>query len=509
MSLKSHTGGSPAPANEYFYSWWNDADPNAADPGKMPIFIGTWAELPHGSPRTPAQIDAWDAATVVHGTTNTDAVPDTGYTIEMRFNLTPMGYDVTQAAGDVIEWNVSIYDCDYFWPLDGTKFSSNRTWWQSPWGNVGWYHEVRIYSRPDVTISSGPVPPIAPEYTIPNAAGFLPPTIDGVLTEPVWASAPSFDIKYGDDPLGGSYPGVARWRAGQYQPDVNGGQAFVVDPGDATVKYFFKEDTLYLGFDVRDQVVQYMTLQDRWDGFDVTINDRGAVNRDRVLEPRSLAFTVGPTGSEVLQGYLPYLRDTLGGARIRLQLKPGTTVDSIGAVPDVGYTAELAVDLTKLGYPHGLGDGLLFWGVTLYDGDSFALPTDSYGTRTWWYRERGGDVSSSWSFLDFGTGVVGVGDGDLPDPEVALLSNYPNPFRTATTLRFALPRTSRVTLDVFDLQGRNVDTRVLGVMQAGPRQFAYPGAGLGSGLFLYRLRLEDPETGVALSTLSGKMMRVK
>ena len=159
MCMKNHlSGGYPAPVNEYLYSWWNDQDPQAADPGKMPIFIGTWAELPHGSPRTPAQIDAWDAVTVVHGITNTDAVADTGYTVEMRFNLTPMGYDVTQPAGDIVEWNLSIYDCDYFWPLDGFKFSANRAWWQSPWGNVGWYHEVRIHARPDVTISSGPVP---------------------------------------------------------------------------------------------------------------------------------------------------------------------------------------------------------------------------------------------------------------------------------------------------------------------------------------------------------------
>jgi len=92
MGLKDHSQGQfPAPVAEYFYSWWNDQDPNASDPGKMPIFIGAWANLPHGSPRSPEQIANWDAATVVHGTTNTDAVDDTSYVIEMRFNLTQIG----------------------------------------------------------------------------------------------------------------------------------------------------------------------------------------------------------------------------------------------------------------------------------------------------------------------------------------------------------------------------------------------------------------------------------
>ena len=43
---------------------------------------------------------------------------DTGYTVEMRFDLTVMGYDVTQPGGDVVEWNISVYDTDWFWPIN-------------------------------------------------------------------------------------------------------------------------------------------------------------------------------------------------------------------------------------------------------------------------------------------------------------------------------------------------------------------------------------------------------
>ncbi len=57
-------------------------------------------------------------------------------------------------------------------------------------------------------------------------------------------------------------------------------------------------------------------------------------------------------------------------------LKPGTTVDTTGLSPDQGYTAELAFDLTKLGYPAGSGRRALFLGSELLDGDSFTPFTD-------------------------------------------------------------------------------------------------------------------------------------
>jgi len=32
--------------------------------------------------------------------------------VEFKFNLTARGYDVTRAGGDIVEFNVSIYDAD-------------------------------------------------------------------------------------------------------------------------------------------------------------------------------------------------------------------------------------------------------------------------------------------------------------------------------------------------------------------------------------------------------------
>lgn len=509
MAVKDHLSTSaPKPVSEYFYSWWYPESTDPQPPGQSPGFVGRWAEWPPGTPRTPEQIAAWDAVTVVHGLSNSDATLDTGYTVEMRFDLTVMGYDVTQPEGDVVEWNISIYDCDWLWPLDVSKLSYNRVWWQSPWGNTAWYHQVNIFARPDVTVNStAPLPDIRPELYLPDGAGFAAPTIDGNLNEAVWNNlAYTFDIRYGDDALRQTYPGMGPYRSGQFQPDVNGGQAAILDPADATVKLFFRGDLLYLGFDVRDQVVQYHPNFDRWDGFLITLNERATRGPDNNLMGRRLSFQVSQAGTALAQDYLSTL-ELAGDAGVSLQLKPNTSVDTLGMQADEGYTAEMWVDLTAMGYPSGLGDGLLFLGVNHLDGDSFLPITDSYGTRTWWFRQYEGECCPVWSLM---TSSPPTDNRTLP-PEIdtsfllgSLASPGPRP-----TIRYALARSSHVTLEVFDVSGRLVERRRLGVRGVGLGETSFGGRSIASGVYLYRLKLSDPTTGDWRKTLTGRLVIVR
>lgn len=518
MSLKDHTSlGHPAPPAEYMYSWWYQADevtglpvvPDPKAPGLPPTFGGRWADPPWGSPRTPEQIAAWDAVTVVNGTSNSDASPDNGYTIEMRFDLTVMGYDVTQSGGDIIEWNVAVYDCDWFWPLS-SKFSANRTWWQSPWGNAMWYDEVRIYADPTVTTASGPVPVVGPEVRIPNGAAQTAPVIDGLLTDAVWSLAPGIDIKYGDDAVRDTYGEPLKWRAGEYQPPVNGGTADVFNPGDASVKWFFKDQFLYLGFDVNDESVTSIGEVDRWDGFLVSINDKVVRWRDNNLQSRRLAFRVGPTGQAVFEDWTDSLITVKGGGALVMALKPNTTVDTTGLDYDEGYTAEFKIDLTKLGYPADLGDGALWIGIDYFDGDCYTPFTNSYGTRTWWGREYEHQCCPASAYLDPNLPVASVWSGPgSADTRFALLGNFPNPFEETTTIRFTMAVPSRVTVEMFDLQGRLVSKRPLGTLQPGARSTTLDTRGLHTGIYAYRLLMEDPASGALQAELSGKMMLVK
>ncbi|MDZ7410946.1 MAG: T9SS type A sorting domain-containing protein, partial [candidate division KSB1 bacterium] len=507
MNIRDHSKASrPAPHFEVFYAWLAEpwADPTTGLVGASPGYFGS-----EGGPRDAVKSQIWNAATTVVGLTNSDSILDESYTSEIAINLTPRGYDVTRAAGDIVELNISIYDADWQWPFDAAKFSSNRTWLQGPWGNANWFNVLRIHARPDVTINSTTLPAIGPEVVIPNAGNNPAPAIDGRLEEGIWQKVPGLDLRYGDGALRDSYSSVGPYRSGEFQPEINGIRAAVLDPADATIKWFFKGDMLYLGVDVRDQAVWGNRNFDQWDGIRFIINDRSALDSDNhVLLRRNLEVHIDSSGALLATGDLVNLLAT-GGAQVAYALKPNTTLNNFNDV-DEGYWIEMALDLTKFGYPTGLGDGVLFLSATLFDGDNFANPADNYGNRVWWMREREIDAAPAWALMDKGT-VVSVADrgtGGVPDV-FTLYGNYPNPFNPTTTISYGMPADGLVTLRVYDLLGRSVMVRPLGLQSAGRHEILVDAGKLKSGIYFYRLEMTARGSNQTARTLYGRMMLLK
>jgi hypothetical protein len=491
-------------ANEIFYGWVSEpwADTTTINVGALPAFIGDWAS-PYVHPRPDSLKNFWDAVTTVKGTTNSDTVPDTTWTTELKFNVKAFGYDISQPAGDIVMWGIQIYDADYRWPLDTLNFAGNRAWLQSPWGNASAFNHLRIHARSDVT-TAGPVPTIAPDYIVPNGNNFPAPVLDGRLTETVWRYVPSIRIKYGDAAVRNAYANTAKYRSGQFQPTVAGSQNAVVDPNTADVKYFFKADTLFLGFDVNDRSVTSIANYDQWDAIRVIMEQRDARNGDSVLAKRRFAFRVDTNGTARREEDLSIGGwDSLAQAvTVALALKGGTTIDTVGTSPDSGYTAEMKIVLTRMGYPAGRGDGVVFFTATHWDGDIF--PTGKYGTRTWFMREGDFDDGVPWMYMDAAT-LVSVGETGSGIPgEFELLGNYPNPFNPSTTIKFLMARSSEVTLEVYDVLGRLVSAQTLGVRAAGQHTVPFNAAGLASGSYFYRLKMVATGT-----TLVGKMLLLK
>ena len=330
----------------------------------------------------------------------------------------------------------------------------------------------------------------------------------GSLSDPIWAAVPGFDIRWGDAALRASYPGVGKWRGGQYQPTVNARTSTVLDPGDATIKMFTKADTLYIGFDVRDIAVQYRPEFDRWDGFIVTLTDRVKRWTDHNLYDWRASFQVSPTGTMLKQDQMPFLVDTLRAVIGALQLKAGTTVDTVGTQFDQGYTAELAFDLTKFGYAPGLGDRQVFLGIDLLDGDSFTPFTRSYGTRTWWYRQYNNECCPATVYMDPSYFVLAA---EPPGGKVdfAMLGASPNPFHAETRIRYAIPVWGNVSLEVYDILGRQVSKRALGLQPPGLHDAIIGREGLSTSMYLVRVRITDPVTGALTKNLSSKVMFLK
>jgi photosystem II stability/assembly factor-like uncharacterized protein len=86
---------------------------------------------------------------------------------------------------------------------------------------------------------------------------------------------------------------------------------------------------------------------------------------------------------------------------------------------------------------------------------------------------------------------VASSDGLPADEEVlefALFQNYPNPFNPSTTIRYALPTRSNVSLTIFNLLGQKVATLVNGDVESGNHEVTFNAAGLASGVYFYRLQ---------------------
>ena len=92
---------------------------------------------------------------------------------------------------------------------------------------------------------------------------------------------------------------------------------------------------------------------------------------------------------------------------------------------------------------------------------------------------------------------------DLGSPQKFELSqNYPNPFNPSTTIRFTLPQSGNIKLNVYNLLGELVAELVDGFKQAGIHTINFNASELESGMYIYRL--ETPK-----NSFSRKMILLK
>ena len=89
----------------------------------------------------------------------------------------------------------------------------------------------------------------------------------------------------------------------------------------------------------------------------------------------------------------------------------------------------------------------------------------------------------------------------------ALHGNYPNPFAGSTRIVFDLPSAAMVSADVLDITGRRLRRVPARMLEAGwNRGIDVSGAGLPSGVYLYRMHVDLPED---LIIKSGSFMRIR
>ena len=78
----------------------------------------------------------------------------------------------------------------------------------------------------------------------------------------------------------------------------------------------------------------------------------------------------------------------------------------------------------------------------------------------------------------------------------ALYQNYPNPFNNSTSISFALPSNQKVTLKIYDNNGRLVTKLADGLFKAGTHYLRWDGTdernrNVASGVYLYEFHTNN------------------
>ena len=150
-------------------------------------------------------------------------------------------------------------------------------------------------------------------------------------------------------------------------------------------------------------------------------------------------------------------------------------------------------DLLDMLIEANVSQGVFFWDVsgTMASGEMVAIESHSFNTVI-------DDPNHESIFPD----------------EYRLYHNYPNPFNPSTTLSYDLIAWSRVSLDIFDILGRNIMTLEKSLKAPGRHTTQWygkdrKGLKMPTGVYFYRLIVQDIISGKKAFEKTEKMMVVK
>ena len=129
--------------------------------------------------------------------------------------------------------------------------------------------------------------------------------------------------------------------------------------------------------------------------------------------------------------------------------------------------------------------------------------------------EAGAQASGTWSINVSGTTCSGswgpitvhVENKSSGFPEQFLLSqNYPNPFNPSTTIQFQVPKPSHVIIQIYNLKGQQIKTRINAEYPAGTHTLTWDatddsGLPVNSGIYILQMKTEEFEKSIKISLL--------
>ncbi len=110
------------------------------------------------------------------------------------------------------------------------------------------------------------------------------------------------------------------------------------------------------------------------------------------------------------------------------------------------------------------------------------------------------------------TSVIEI-DTRVPE-KFSISQNYPNPFNPSTSIKYGLPNTSLVKLEIFDINGRKVNELVNNKQESGTYQVLWNGTNdmgcsVASGVYHYRIEVIDAQEQSKVRIEVNKMLLIK
>lgn len=334
--------------------------------------------------------------------------------------------------------------------------------------------------------------------------------IDGQMNDAVWGDAAEVNLI--------TSSGFNIWANKYYREDL-------VEPefDELYGKLLWSKDTLYV-YMVIDEFVNDSTglfFNGKWaaDQLFVSLSSNLATEMMGWYDGNSYAAPTGPyhlwiLGEDVtLNGgdttYVP--EEYRGCPDDSLMINPDPTEFGNYAVTVNYATGRWEVEMAIYN-PHIVNQSSVAFNVGGSNGSEAAYNQffDAYQYYTWqpnvpndpWAAPAEGDPgfynlanSSRWAMLNFVTSTTGVED-DEKDQEIVssykLMQNYPNPFNPSTTIKFAVPEVSKVSLKIYNTLGQLVATLVNNeIVNAGIHSVQWSASNLASGIYFYELRTDN------------------
>ena len=183
---------------------------------------------------------------------------------------------------------------------------------------------------------------------------------------------------------------------------------------------------------------------------------------------------VGTSWSELVPVELTSFTATANNNSVELNWTTATELNNSG------FEVERALfesEFEKIGFVQGFG--------TSTEIQSYSFVDQNLAAGSYAYRLKQVDLDGSYEYSN----IVNV---DIISPvDFELSQNYPNPFNPSTTIKFAIPEATMVTLAVFNALGEEVALLVDGFMESGIHQVNFEAVGLNSGMYFYRIQAGD------------------